>query len=78
MEQTLADLIQRHLEESRLKAMAAYAAMYDCPPEEVECMLTEVGPDMPTVTWSCWRRGSFHVSEYGQLDLGLEDAEPLS
>lgn len=74
MEQTLADLIQQHMEESRLKAIAMFAEMHDCPPEEVECSLSGVGPDMPTITWMCWRRGSFHHSDEGELDLGLTDA----
>ena len=74
MEKTMADMIQGYLEESRVKAILAYSEMYDCPAEEVECRLSEVGPDMPTVTWYCWRRGSFHRSEQGELDLGITGA----
>ena len=77
MEQRLSDMIHEYLVGARAKAVAAYAAMYDCPPEEVECELSEVGPDAPTVTFMCWRVGTFHRSECGVLDLGLDDAEPL-
>lgn len=75
MEQALTNLIQQYLEETRLKAIAAYAGMYDCPPDEVECQLVAIGSDSPTVEWACWRHGSFHISEYGQLDLGLTEPD---
>ncbi len=78
MDNILADLIQKYLEDTRLKAIVAFAEIYDCPPDEVETMLEVIGPDSPTVTWACWRRGSFHVSNQGLLDIGIVDAELLS